>query len=175
MATRRRIFTRLPRPQIKAGLTVGVVAVALLLLAVGSATAITISRDHHSQTPTATLMTVNEKSASSDTPTSSALFADSSTIGSDETTTKTETDGASIVQSAIPAIEAYYQDHDDSYAGMTATTLHSDYDQGITRITVIYAGATHYCIASTDKPTYYDAGPYGKPTTTPCSVDTASS
>ena len=174
MVTRRQIFARLPRPQTRAGLIVGVVAVALLLLGAGSAAAITISHSHHSQTPTATLVTVNEKNSSSGVKASSSSSSDSPTTTTGETATEAETDGASIVRGAIPAVEAYYQDH-GTYEGITAATLHSDYDQGITGITVIYAHADAYCIASVGTPTYYNAGPYGKPTTTTCSADTASS
>ena len=164
MVTRRQVFARFPRPHTKAGLWVSVAVGALVLLVVGSATAVTISHGHHSQVPTATLVTGSETDASDSAPT-----------GSDETTTQAETDGRSIVEEASPALEADHEDH-DSYVGMTVAKLHADYDLTNTDITVVYTRAEAYCIASTGTdPVYYEAGPFGTPTTTACSADAAAS
>ena len=80
-----------------------------------------------------------------------------------------DTGGASVVRNAIPAVEAYYADH-SAYEGMTMAELRK-IDAGIGGITVTYADADSYCIASTGEPTYYKEGPAREITTTPCGKD----
>jgi hypothetical protein len=52
------------------------------------------------------------------------------------------------VRSAIPAIEAYYADH-NSYQGVSTAVLKSSYDAGIGEVEIVRASAQTYCVQST--------------------------
>jgi type IV pilus assembly protein PilA len=51
------------------------------------------------------------------------------------------------VRAAVPAVEAWYQDH-NSYDNMTAASLLADYDAGL-KITVNSASGNSYCVSNT--------------------------
>jgi type IV pilus assembly protein PilA len=80
------------------------------------------------------------------------------------------------VRAAIPAVEAYNADNTGTgasagYAGMTVTALQA-YDSAIvpSKLTIVSASATTYCISSTvGQATYYKAGPGADISTTACS------
>jgi hypothetical protein len=64
------------------------------------------------------------------------------------------------VRAAIPAIEAYYADH-NTYAGMTDDLLRR-YDPFMPSVTLVRANAKGYCVESTvDGVTFHKAGPQG--------------
>jgi type IV pilus assembly protein PilA len=82
------------------------------------------------------------------------------------------------LRSAVPAAEAYYQNNNDSYLGLTIATPNGaagdmkSYDAGLSQYVTLdgtpLAGA--YCLeasVSSSSVTYYYAGPGGVPTTTP--------
>ena len=87
------------------------------------------------------------------------------------------------VRAAVPAAEAYYQNNNDSYLGLSISTPNGaagdmkSYDAGLSQYVTFYGTptATHYCLqasVSTSAATYYYAGPGGVPTTTPPTVST---
>ena len=62
------------------------------------------------------------------------------------------------VRAAVPAVEAWYQDH-NSYAAMTVDSLLASYDAGL-KIVVDSASDTTYCISNTQGVYVYSkAGP----------------
>ena len=62
------------------------------------------------------------------------------------------------VRAAVPAVEAWYQDH-NSYATMNIASLLASYDAGL-KITVDSVSATTYCISNTQGVyTYRKNGP----------------
>jgi type IV pilus assembly protein PilA len=73
-------------------------------------------------------------------------------------------DAAANLRSAIPSAAAYYSDN-NSYAGMTATLLRSNYDNGLsTDVAVVRGSATTYCLQATHpagQNTYHFNGPGG--------------
>ncbi|MGA9762525.1 MAG: hypothetical protein WBQ14_08890 [Gaiellaceae bacterium] len=54
-------------------------------------------------------------------------------------------DGAGALRSSIPAIEAYWQDH-NAYTGMTASKLRETIDAGLPEIKIVSAKKNTYCI-----------------------------
>src|SRR5438105_10363334 len=74
------------------------------------------------------------------------------------------------IRVALPAFEAYRDDNNGSYAGMSLAALQSLYSQGIQGIVVLAADATSYCVSSTVQGhAWYKLGPAGQLTTTSCS------
>jgi hypothetical protein len=69
-------------------------------------------------------------------------------------------DAESSVRAAIPAIEAWYADH-DTYEGMTVDLLKQQYDAGLEGIKLVEPlNNKTYCVESTgDGPSYFKAGP----------------
>jgi type II secretion system protein G len=62
------------------------------------------------------------------------------------------------VRAAVPAVEAWYQDH-NSYDNMSEASLLADYDAGL-KITVESASGNTYCISNTQgNYTYRKNGP----------------
>jgi type IV pilus assembly protein PilA len=75
---------------------------------------------------------------------------------------------AADVRAAVPSAEAYYSDN-NSYSGMSWSTLKSTYDSGISALVVVApnGGGTGYCLSATaGGSTYYYSGPGGTVTTT---------
>ena len=73
----------------------------------------------------------------------------------------------SNVRAAIPAVEAWYQDH-NNYTNLNVTSLLASYDAGI-KITVVSKSATSYCISNTQgNYSYYKNGPAGQITSAAC-------
>ena len=71
------------------------------------------------------------------------------------------------VRAAVPAVEAWYQDH-NSYATMNVTSLLASYDAGL-KIVIDSTAATTYCISSTQGAyTYRKAGPAANIAAAPC-------
>jgi type IV pilus assembly protein PilA len=83
------------------------------------------------------------------------------------------------LRSAVPAAEAYYQNNNDSYVGLSIATPSGtagdmkSYDAGLSQYVtldpVAAPTATAYCLqasVSSSGATYYYAGPGGVPTTT---------
>ena len=68
-------------------------------------------------------------------------------------------DAETSVRAAIPALEAYYADH-DTYKGVTLAALRQ-YDLGVTGVRVVRATATSYCLESTAPGPFHKAGPAG--------------
>jgi hypothetical protein len=63
------------------------------------------------------------------------------------------------IRAAIPAIEAYYADH-NTYAGVTDDLLRAKYDFGLPRFAVVRATSKTYCIQSTvNGVSFHKAGP----------------
>jgi len=75
----------------------------------------------------------------------------------------------SNVRAAVPAVEAFYQDH-NSYLGMTKAALLTGYDAGLKLTsTAIRVSATGYCIQDTQgNYTYKKNGPTQNITTLAC-------
>jgi hypothetical protein len=73
-----------------------------------------------------------------------------------------ETDAATAVRSAIPAIEAYYADT-GSYTGMTLELLRARYDHGIAGVALVGTpGDKGYCVeAPPEAATFHFEGPAG--------------
>jgi type IV pilus assembly protein PilA len=81
-----------------------------------------------------------------------------------------QTAAASDVRSAVPDVEEYYQDHNETYTGLSTTALQG-YDNGLQLSTsgspgLVTAKAstdgTQYCISAVDSGNYADvAGPGG--------------
>ncbi len=73
------------------------------------------------------------------------------------------------IRAAIPAIEAWYADH-DSYKGMTIERLREEYDYGIpTALELSQITRTNYCLESTvTNMTYSFRGPAGPVTRGAC-------
>jgi type IV pilus assembly protein PilA len=72
------------------------------------------------------------------------------------------------VRSAVPAAEAYFQNHNDTYVGLNISGLKS-YDAGLSQYVIVSgtATATQYCLAATvNNSTWYYAGPGGTPANT---------
>jgi hypothetical protein len=89
--------------------------------------------------------------------------------GKPYTDPETETDTSSIdsdpvaaqtyLRASIPAIEAWYQDH-NSYTGMTLAKLRSDYDAGLVDIRLVTVKESTYCIElGRGDATFHKAGP----------------
>jgi Tfp pilus assembly protein PilE len=73
----------------------------------------------------------------------------------------TASDPGMPLRSSIPAIEAYYQDH-NSYAGMTLAKLRKSYDSGIAGISIVRASKDAYCIETVGGDTHlFYEGPAG--------------
>ena len=73
------------------------------------------------------------------------------------------------IRVAAPAFEAYREDHDGSYGGVTVDQLQSLYSPGIQGITVLAADVTSYCVSSTaGGRSWYRLGPNGAFTTSSC-------
>ena len=71
------------------------------------------------------------------------------------------------VRAAIPAVEAWYQDH-NNYTNMNVTSLLASYDAGL-KVTVVSKSATGYCISNTQgNYSYYKNGPAGQITSAAC-------
>jgi type IV pilus assembly protein PilA len=65
------------------------------------------------------------------------------------------------VRSAIPSVEAYYQDN-NTYSGMTTTKLQQSYDAGLKLSGITSQSSTNYCVYSTvGSYTYHKQGPQG--------------
>lgn len=66
------------------------------------------------------------------------------------------------VRAAVPAMEAYYADH-DQYTGVTLKKLQTQYDAGVRNIAIVSANASTYCIENTAPAafTYHRSGPAG--------------
>ena len=65
------------------------------------------------------------------------------------------------VRSAVPSVEAYYQDN-NTYSGMDVTVLRLSYDAGIKLSAVTGTSDTNYCISDkVGNYTYYKLGPQG--------------
>jgi prepilin-type N-terminal cleavage/methylation domain-containing protein len=63
------------------------------------------------------------------------------------------------VRAALPAIEAYYADH-DTYVGLTYATLQTSYDAGLAPLTFSNLTQTSYCVQATvGSKTYSKNGP----------------
>ena len=63
------------------------------------------------------------------------------------------------IRASIPAIEAYYADH-NTYAGVTDDLLRAKYDFGLPRFAVVRATRKTYCIESTvNGVSFHKAGP----------------
>lgn len=72
-----------------------------------------------------------------------------------------------MVRGAIPAIEAYYADH-NTYSGVTVAAL-QEYDYGIKEIRVVTAEGDTYCLeSSAGGETYSKTGPGGDIVSGPC-------
>src|SRR5581483_12033935 len=71
---------------------------------------------------------------------------------------KSTAGGADEVRAAIPALEAWYADH-NSYAGASADLLRRTYDAGVPDVEIVVAGDTTYCVQSVGDPIYHKAGP----------------
>jgi hypothetical protein len=70
-------------------------------------------------------------------------------------------DGLSSLRASIPAIEAYFNDH-NTYIGTTVSKLREDIDQGLPDITIVSAKKKTYCIEiAADGVTFFDKGPMG--------------
>jgi hypothetical protein len=77
-------------------------------------------------------------------------------------------DAASYVRAAIPALEAWYADH-NTYAGASFAALRTTYDSGIANVEIVSADATSYCVQSTaGTPQYHKAGPAADILPGPC-------
>jgi prepilin-type N-terminal cleavage/methylation domain-containing protein len=75
----------------------------------------------------------------------------------------------SNIRVAEPAFEAYRSDNASSYSGVTLAVLQSQYSRGVQGITILSAGATSYCVASTvGGRSWYELGPSGPVTQTSC-------
>jgi type IV pilus assembly protein PilA len=73
------------------------------------------------------------------------------------------------VRSAVPSVEAYYQDK-NTYSGMTITILQQSYDAGLKLSGITMQSTTDYCISSqVGAYTYYKHGPQGSILDGPCS------
>jgi hypothetical protein len=66
-------------------------------------------------------------------------------------------DPETSVRAAIPALEAYYVDH-NTYKGVTLGAL-KQYDTGVSGVRIVGATATTYCLESTGAPAFHKAGP----------------
>jgi hypothetical protein len=72
-------------------------------------------------------------------------------------------DPATAIRASIPAIEAYGQDHNASYLGMTLDKLRNRYDAGLPEIKLVTVKKQSYCIDYTDAgATAHLAGPTGQ-------------
>lgn len=72
------------------------------------------------------------------------------------------------VRSAVPSVEAYYQDN-NSYSGMTISKLQLSYDAGIKLSAVTGTTDSSYCISDqVGNYTYYKLGPQGDISTGTC-------
>jgi len=70
-------------------------------------------------------------------------------------------DPFSALRASIPAIEAYYQDH-NGYSGMTVSILREKIDQGLPAITIVSAKKNTYCIEiAVDGVSAFTKGPVG--------------
>jgi hypothetical protein len=70
-----------------------------------------------------------------------------------------ESEAQTNVRAAIPALEAWNADH-GSYAGATVQGLQAQYDTGLKNVSLVWAGATDYCVESTvGDATYHKQGP----------------
>jgi hypothetical protein len=70
-----------------------------------------------------------------------------------------ETSAMVDIRSAIPAIEAYYVDH-DGYLGMSIEVLRADYDAALPEITFVRAGRRSYCVEAVHgRDAAYKSGP----------------
>jgi hypothetical protein len=66
------------------------------------------------------------------------------------------------LRASIPAIEAYYQDH-NAYSGMTPAKLREEYDSGLPNIEIVQAVQKAYCIEiDVDGERAFTAGPVGE-------------
>ena len=75
--------------------------------------------------------------------------------------------GADEVRAVIPALEAWYADH-NSYAGASADLLRRTYDAGVPDVEIVVAGDTTYCVQSVGDPIYHKAGPAAEILPGPC-------
>jgi type IV pilus assembly protein PilA len=73
------------------------------------------------------------------------------------------------VRAAVPAVEEYFQNNNDSYSNLTLSIMKS-YDAGLSSyVTLVGETATDYCLsAAVSGTTYYYHGPGGVPSTTAC-------
>jgi type IV pilus assembly protein PilA len=80
-----------------------------------------------------------------------------------------EATAESNLRAALPAVEAYYQDH-ASYATMTMAGLETSYDQGIAPgVSILSASANTYCLRSSHGDvSFFKDGPGATVTTTAC-------
>jgi hypothetical protein len=68
---------------------------------------------------------------------------------------------ASVVRAAVPAVEAYYQDH-NSYLGMTAAKVRN-YDSSVGDISISKVGKETYCIEAVSGDSHaFKVGPAGE-------------
>jgi type IV pilus assembly protein PilA len=81
----------------------------------------------------------------------------------------TKTTAEANLRAALPAVEAYYNDH-TTYASMTVTELESYYDQGVSPgFSVLSASDATYCVRSTHGDvSYFKNGPGATVTTVAC-------
>jgi prepilin-type N-terminal cleavage/methylation domain-containing protein len=82
----------------------------------------------------------------------------------------TDTAAKANVRSALPSVEAYYSDNNESYAGMSLSTLRV-YDSAVTLNPLVAAKqtSTSYCISATSGgQTWYKGGPSAAPSIAPC-------
>jgi hypothetical protein len=92
---------------------------------------------------------------------------DTSTIVGPPATDRSTAGGADDVRAVIPALEAWYADH-NSYAGASADLLRSEYDAGVPDVEIVVAGDTTYCVQSLGDQPYHKAGPAADILPGPC-------
>jgi hypothetical protein len=73
------------------------------------------------------------------------------------------------VRNAIPAMEAYNVDHNNSYKGMTLRALRK-YDRTIRNIVIRKATKRTYCVQTTTRPVVHKAGPGAEIRTQRCGL-----
>jgi len=73
----------------------------------------------------------------------------------------------SNVRAAVPAVEAWYQDH-NSYATITSASIRASYDAGF-KASIVRRTATSYCIQDTQGTySYHKGGPNATITNAAC-------